>query len=159
MVKIGMQICGTLENVAKVLTPQPEFMYFMKLQCTSCQEVSETWVAVSASDEVQGRTGRSIVSHLSVCKFCHKEKIMTVLQDTNSEYTKDDDERFKTIIVFDCRGVEPVDFDFRDGWTVVSVSGRKFTDIEIEDGEWVDFDEDLKESVALYSMKSQFVKV
>ncbi|XP_063227282.1 UPF0587 protein GA18326 [Bacillus rossius redtenbacheri] len=159
MVKIGLQISGTLENVAKLVAPQPDFTYFMKLQCASCQEVTDSWVAVSAAEQVAGRSGRNTVNFLSVCKFCHKEKVMNVLQETNTPYLKDDEDRFKTIIAFDCRGVEPVEFDFRDGWTVVSDGGREFTDVAIEDGEWVDFDEQLKASVGLYDMKSKFVKV
>ncbi|CAG2055927.1 unnamed protein product, partial [Timema podura] len=38
----------------------------------------------------------------------------TVIVETNSEYTKDDNENFKTIIVFDCRGLEPVDVQFKE---------------------------------------------
>jgi len=36
-----------------------------------------------------------------------------ILEDSVQPYTKDDHENFKTIVVFDCRGVELVDFDFR----------------------------------------------
>jgi hypothetical protein len=36
-----------------------------------------------------------------------------ILEDSVQAYTKADHENFKTIVVFDCRGVELVDFDFR----------------------------------------------
>lgn len=36
-----------------------------------------------------------------------------ILEDSIQPYTKDDHENFKTIVMFDCRGVELVDFDFR----------------------------------------------
>jgi hypothetical protein len=36
-----------------------------------------------------------------------------ILEDSVQPYTKDDHENFKTIVIFDCRGVELVDFDFR----------------------------------------------
>jgi hypothetical protein len=36
-----------------------------------------------------------------------------ILEDSVQPYTKDDHENFKTIVMFDCRGVELVDFDFR----------------------------------------------
>ena len=36
-----------------------------------------------------------------------------ILEDSIQSYTKDDHENFKTIVMFDCRGVELVDFDFR----------------------------------------------
>lgn len=36
-----------------------------------------------------------------------------ILEDSVQVYTKSDHENFKTIVLFDCRGVELVDFDFR----------------------------------------------
>jgi hypothetical protein len=36
-----------------------------------------------------------------------------ILEDSIKVYTKSDHENFKTIVVFDCRGVELTDFDFR----------------------------------------------
>nr|CAD7587796.1 unnamed protein product [Timema genevievae] len=82
----------------------------------------------------------------------------TVIVETNSEYTKDDNENFKTIIVFDCRGLEPVDVQFKDGWSIVSESNKTFENCNIKDGDWVEFDEKLKLPVTLYDMKAKFVK-
>lgn len=31
-------------------------------------------------------------------------------------YTNEDVGRFKTLVIFDCRGVEPVDFEPQSGW-------------------------------------------
>jgi hypothetical protein len=36
-----------------------------------------------------------------------------ILEDSIQPYTTADHENFKTIVIFDCRGVELVDFDFR----------------------------------------------
>jgi hypothetical protein len=36
-----------------------------------------------------------------------------VLEDSIQVYAKSDHENFKTIVLFDCRGVELIDFDFR----------------------------------------------
>jgi hypothetical protein len=36
-----------------------------------------------------------------------------ILEDSILEYTKSDHENYKTIVLFDCRGVELTDFDFR----------------------------------------------
>jgi hypothetical protein len=42
------------------------------------------------------------------------------LQEHLSSYSVDDavSNRFKTIVAFDCRGLEPVDFSPRNGWIV-----------------------------------------
>ena len=41
-------------------------------------------------------------------------------QDQISSYNFEDGQnnRFKTIVAFDCRGLEPIDFSPRNGWTV-----------------------------------------
>jgi hypothetical protein len=36
-----------------------------------------------------------------------------ILEDSIQVYTKNDHESFKTIALFDCRGLELIDFDFR----------------------------------------------
>ena len=35
-----------------------------------------------------------------------------------------DNNKFKTIVIFDCRGLEPVDFDPRDGWKSQGYKGQ-----------------------------------
>lgn len=75
-------------------------------------------------------------------------------------YTENDSGKFKTLVSFDCRGIEPVDFDPRSGFTVKSTeNGRSFDDVEIEDGDWTEYDDKNNNSVSISEFKSQFVKV
>lgn len=77
-----------------------------------------------------------------------------------ASYTDADSGKFKTIISFDCRGIEPIEFDPRSGYIVKSIeNGRKFEDVEIEDGDWTEYDDKNKNSVAISEFKSQFVKL
>ena len=39
--------------------------------------------------------------------------ISDILRDTIKPYNAEDSNKFKTIVVFDCRGVEPIDFSPR----------------------------------------------
>ena len=45
-------------------------------------------------------------------------KIFFFLKDKNLKYTMKDNKQFKTIIAFDYRGMEPVEFSPRNGWKV-----------------------------------------
>ena len=74
-------------------------------------------------------------------------------------YTADDAGSFKTIIQFDCRGIEPTAFDPREGFVVKAIdNGNSFDEVEIdESGDWADFDEKNNNSVAISEFKSQFV--
>ena len=88
------------------------------------------------------------------------------LEDTIAKYTMADNNKFKTIIAFDCRGMEPVEFSPRNGWKVCGfkedadsdgegdevdgkVTGTEFTDIDLADLEWADYDERSNESTMI----------
>lgn len=43
-----------------------------------------------------------------------------------ASYTMDDSGKFKTIVTFDCRGVEPVEFIPGPGWAVESEENGSF---------------------------------
>lgn len=75
-------------------------------------------------------------------------------------YTADDAGNYKTIVVFDCRGVEPFEFSPRAGWTVQSAeNGQSFEDVDLSDDDWVEYDQKNKNSVGVYEFASQFVKL
>lgn len=76
----------------------------------------------------------------------------------STEYTSDDDGKFKTIIVFDCRGLELTGFDPRDGWAVES--GRKvFQDVDLTEKEWVEYNEIDNVPVEINNLESKFVAI
>lgn len=75
-------------------------------------------------------------------------------------YTEEDSGKFKTIVVFDCRGAEPVDFSPRAGWIVHSANnGQTFDDVDLSEDDWVDFDDKNNNSVGVYEFASQFIKL
>jgi len=75
----------------------------------------------------------------------------------------------KTIVVFDCRGLEPVDFSPRMGWKVSgwkededgegSESGTVFEDVDLTDKEWADYDDKSDESTMISEIEVSFVTV
>ncbi|RWS13198.1 UPF0587 protein C1orf123-like protein [Dinothrombium tinctorium] len=94
------------------------------------------------------------------CKLCGRENSVSILNDFLNVYQLEDSNEFKTIVVFDCRGVEPTDFSPRIGFTAEAVdSNTKFDNINLEENEWVDYDEESKSSVGIYDLKHQFIKL
>lgn len=86
-----------------------------------------------------------------------KEFIICLL---SAPYTHEDAGKFKTIVIFDCRGVEPIAFSPRNGWIVRSAeNGQTFKDVDLSDDDWVEYDQKNKESVGVYEFTSQFVKL
>lgn len=75
-------------------------------------------------------------------------------------YTSDDAGKFKTIVSFDCRGVEPVEFTPRNGWIVKAAeNGPTFEDVDLSEDDWVEYDQKNKTSIGIYEFESNFIKL
>ncbi|XP_034238571.1 CXXC motif containing zinc binding protein [Thrips palmi] len=160
MGKIALQMKAQLEFINTIHAPQPEFRYFVKIKCTGCNEESEKWHDISLDDSVELKTGRGSCNFALKCKFCGKDNQLDILDKSIRPYLKEKEGLFQTIVEFDCRGMEPVAFSPREGWIAQSdEGGQKFEDVDLTDGEWIDYDEKLKESVRVYDLEFKFIKV
>ncbi|KAF8570688.1 hypothetical protein P879_07818 [Paragonimus westermani] len=57
-----------------------------------------------------------------------------LLSETQAPYTAEDSGQFKTIVVFECRGLDLLRFSPRVGWTARGVnSGTLFNDVSLTD--------------------------
>ena len=72
-------------------------------------------------------------------------------------YTADDDSTFKRFIEMDCRGCSPSTFLPLSHFTCNNVeSNRKFTDVDLSEEDWADYDESSEQTVGVYEFKYQF---
>lgn len=77
-----------------------------------------------------------------------------------ASYTAEDACKFKTIVVFDCRGVEPVEFSPRAGWICKAAdNGQQFEDVDLSDDDWVEYDTKNNVSIGIYEFESNFIKM
>jgi len=49
-------------------------------------------------------------------------------------------------------------FAFTNGWTVVSTSGTRFENVDLSQNEWVEYDENLQNSIGIYNLIGKFEK-
>lgn len=85
---------------------------------------------------------------------------MDIIKDSIKEYTAEDSNKFKTMVAFDCRGVEPVDFSPRVGFVAEGEdSGTKFSDVNLTEKDWSDYDEKAGQAVGIYEVTHQFLKL
>lgn len=87
-----------------------------------------------------------------------KQKTAKNAQLVNTEYTSDDEGKFKTVIAFDCRGLELTAFDARDGWAVRSGS-KLFTDVDLSEKEWVEYNDIDNIPVEINGIESNFISL
>lgn len=85
---------------------------------------------------------------------------LDILPDTVSKYSEENSNTFKSIVVFDCRGVSIIDFSPRNGFKCRgNDSNTVFEDINLEEKEWVDYDERQNQPVGIYEVEHQFVTI
>ena len=82
------------------------------------------------------------------------------MPDLISKYTIDDSNNYKTIVAFDCRGLEIIDFSPRTGFVCEGAeSGTQFNEVNLEEREWVDYDEKASQSVGIYELEHKFITI
>nr|CAG4645236.1 EOG090X0HQJ [Leptodora kindtii] len=159
MVKIGLRIKASLENVTKLQAAGEDFRWYIKVKCGSCNEVSDKWVYITLSESNEVKGGRGTANLVMKCKLCSRENNMDIISDSIVPYNDEDQGKFKTIVKFDCRGAEPSDFSPRNGWDVEGLeSGTCFSDIDLTEKEWADYDEKAKTTVGIYELEHEFVR-
>lgn len=160
MVKINLEIKANLENIDTFGTTHPNYNFILKVKCLNCGEISDKWVHVTETETYPIKTGKSEVHFLAKCKLCGRENSLDILEGSNSDYSASFNGKFKPIVTFDCRGIEPVDFSAAEGWVAkVEESKKVFEGVDLSEKEWVEYDDKANQSVGIYELQHRFVKV
>merc|ERR1712243_15507 len=93
MVKIALKIKATLENVTGVCADDAdsEFRWYLKVKCSSCNEVSDKWIYISRSEQNELKGGRGSANLVLKCKLCSRENNMDIIPDSLGSYNDSDD--------------------------------------------------------------------
>uniref|UniRef100_A0A3B3RP03 CXXC motif containing zinc binding protein n=2 Tax=Paramormyrops kingsleyae TaxID=1676925 RepID=A0A3B3RP03_9TELE len=157
--KFGLQFKATLENITNVRPEGEDFRWYLKLKCGNCGEISDKWQYITLMDSMPLKGGRGSASMVQKCKLCSRDNSIDILKDTITSYNAEDSDRFKTMVQFECRGLEPVDFQPQAGFSAQGAeSGTPFPEINLLERDWNDYDEKISESVGIYEVTHKFVK-
>lgn len=161
MVRIALQFKATLENVASIVADGDDFRWFIKLKCSACGEVRDHWQYVTASEQYDIDGSRGVANLVEKCKLCGRQNTLSIEKGAQvAAYTDDDDGNFKTLVTFECRGIEPIAFQARNGFTIRALNSKtEFSDVDLCESEWYDVDEESAKSVCVTELESRFVKV
>ncbi|KAL6005972.1 hypothetical protein ACLOJK_040017 [Asimina triloba] len=171
------------DPITKALTP--------KLKCGSCGEVTQKETCVTLSEAVPLPSGKGTANLVQKCKICGREGTVQMMGGHGQPLTHGAAEsgKYMPLMVFDCRGMEPVEFFFGNGWEAYAVwtrvvpnllhqgqiivshsvdyilefnnepllSGTKFIEIDLSDGDFAEYDEEGKYPVGISNLQSRFV--
>ncbi|CAI5452636.1 unnamed protein product [Caenorhabditis angaria] len=158
---VGLEIKCQLAGITDLRPNDPNgFRFHLKLKCTNCGEQPDTWQYVVQNElqEIPGSRGEANI--VEKCKLCGRSNTLTILPETFKTYKLENNEKWQFLVVFDCRGIEPVDFDPRNDWLATgSESGTAFEDIDLTEKSWADYDEKAGESVEIQDFECRFTHV
>ncbi|XP_037083481.1 UPF0587 protein v1g245604-like [Pollicipes pollicipes] len=147
MVKIGLQLKATLENVASVQPDEDDFRWYLKLRCANCGDEPDHFQYACGLDTTPVRGGRGHANLVVKCKLCGRENTLDIVENSGRPLTESD--IFQTVVAFDCRGLEPTDFSPRIGWACRGTdSDTPFANVDLSEKEWVEYDEKANQSVS-----------
>ncbi|KAG0344906.1 hypothetical protein BG004_004099 [Podila humilis] len=156
---LALQIKAELENVTDLIPADADHTWHFKVQCTGCREVDRNWITMNAVDKAELSSGRGEANLVMKCKFCKRESSADFASKPVA-YEIENNHKFATIITIECRGLEPIDFEPRLGWKAKGAeSGTPFEDVDLSEGEWVEYDEKSELPVGISNIEAKFVKV
>ncbi|KAF5398044.1 hypothetical protein PHET_08601 [Paragonimus heterotremus] len=158
--RIGLQLKCDLTNLTDLLPSGQDFRWYVQVRCSNCGQESPDMVYICPGERVALKDSRGDASLTIRCKFCNRVSSVDLLSETQAAYTAEDSGQFKTIVVFECRGLELLKFSPRVGWTARGVtSDTLFSDVSLTDNNWCDYDDSGQCEVNIFNVESRFVKL
>ncbi|KAI9651419.1 MAG: hypothetical protein M1829_003020 [Trizodia sp. TS-e1964] len=149
---LALTLVADLSGVTELLpddTVDNPYFYTFKVQCTSCREIHPNWVNVSRfeSNEISGSKGEA--NFVWRCKSCKRESSASI-KTSPAPYVHDSPPKRQNIIEIDCRGLEFTEFKADGEWLAKGLeSPTSFSGIDLQEGEWFDYDEKVGEEVSI----------
>jgi len=159
MVRLLLSIKAELENVTDLVPASDSFEYFFQVKCNNCHEVHPKFVSVNRLEEREVSGGKGSTAHFVWrCGMCKRESSAKFEKASPPQpYTADANGQLAPLVVIECRGLEFVGFDPSGIWKCVGVdSGTLFREVDLSEGEWVDYDEKAALPVGVSAIESQW---
>ncbi|CAL9062757.1 uncharacterized protein LOC135585346 [Musa acuminata AAA Group] len=161
MVFYILDFTAELENLTNLQQrggcSDPNYTYYFKVKCENCGEISQKETCVVLSESVPLPNGRGTANLVQKCKLCGREGTIQMVPGHGEPLTIERSHagiRSK-LMVFDCRGFEPVNFSFENGWKAESLSGTSF-EVDLSEGEFADYDEKGECPVGITNLQASF---
>ncbi|XP_078428149.1 uncharacterized protein LOC144700585 [Wolffia australiana] len=135
----------------------PGYGYFMKLKCENCGEITPKETCLTLSEMVSLPNSRGTANLVQKCKFCGREGSVLMIPGQGKPLTLDlsEAQAAAPLMVFECRGFEPIGFLFADGWKARSISGTAF-EIDLSTGDFAEYDEEGECPISVSNLEARF---
>lgn len=134
------------------------FEFTFKIRCNSCREVHGNDVNINQYEKHSIQGSRGEANFVFRCKNCKRESSANVTT-TKNNYNIENSGKNVTLLKMDPRGIDFVEFVPVGQFRCKGESGTAFDEVELEDGEWYDYDEKSGEEVSITDVKWDIIKV
>ncbi|VDM56082.1 unnamed protein product, partial [Angiostrongylus costaricensis] len=102
-------------NPPKCQLKYEESTFFLfQFRCTNCGESRDYWQYVVVNEVLDIPGSRGEANLVEKCKLCNRMSTVSIVKDSLGSYSSTEhNEEWQSMIQLDCRGLEPIDFDFR----------------------------------------------
>ncbi|KRZ92021.1 UPF0587 protein F46B6.12 [Trichinella sp. T8] len=132
-----------LTNTVETLEPNNDnFAWQITVKC-QCGEVSTNWHSIYKEEKFDIPGSRGEANFVKKCKVCGKVGSIDIIDGSISAYDAELGKAWQKVVMFECRGVKPVDFEpgvlsnvenctySTGGWIVTAMSGAPAHNSEI----------------------------
>ncbi|KAI7694925.1 hypothetical protein SSS_05712, partial [Sarcoptes scabiei] len=127
-------------------------------RCTNCGSETEKAMTFNSLEKIPVMNGKSFVNLSFKCKSCSRQSTITIVEGSSSSYRAENAPSFQSIIELDCRGAEPIHFEPICPFICQSsLSKKNFTEVDLSESNWADYDDQANESVSILEFKHRFV--
>jgi len=159
MPKIALELKAHLENLTNLRPVGDDFRWYVKMKCSNCGETSDHWQYVTLEETHEIPNSRGSANYIQKCKLCSRQSSLDIMKESLGRYDYEKNDKWQPIVVFECRGIEPVDFDPRIGWAAEGAeTNTRFKDINLSEKDWAEYDEKASEAVGVYELEHRFVR-
>lgn len=158
MVRLKLSIAATLENVTELEPVGDDYEWFFNVQCSSCRETHPKVISLNRLEQHDVSGGKNATAHFVwKCGNCGRASSAKFDPQWKVKPYTAENGQLQPILEIECRGLEFTGFEFRGTWKCVGTDSKtKFDEVELNDGEWVDYDEKSSLPVGVSELKSEW---
>jgi len=115
---------------------------------------------INRTDEYEVAGGRGgMANFVWKCGLCKREASARFEPSFPTRTYSAENGQLAPFITLDCRNLEFIGFDPIGTWRCVGAeSGTEFKDVELDQGEWVDYDEKAAQPVGVSNVKGEWTR-
>ncbi|KRX89544.1 UPF0587 protein F46B6.12 [Trichinella pseudospiralis] len=130
--KYSLEIKIVTDTVETLEPKNDNFGWLITVKC-QCGEVSSNWHRIYKEEKFDIPGSRGEANFVRKCKVCGKVGSIDIVDGSISAYDTELGKAWQKVVMFECRGVKPVDFEPGEGWIVTAMTGARYENVDLSE--------------------------